>query len=63
MSGCCDPRGCNELELLGQGASRTTNLELVDAYDTEATDVAETAGTRDRVTRCQVDIAAMPDEA
>jgi hypothetical protein len=57
MSGCCDPRGCNELELLGQGASRTTNLELVDAYDTEATDLAETAGMRDRVTRRQVDIA------
>jgi hypothetical protein len=113
MSGCCDPRGCNEmfgprfarhsasryrkrgldktaarmvaylvdrgiggasvleigggvgdiqLELLGQGASRTTNLELVDAYDADATNLAETAGMRDRVTRRQVDIAATPDE-
>ena len=112
MSGCCDPRGCNDmfgprfarhlasryrkrgldktaarivaylvdrgvdgasvleigggvgdiqLELLGQGASRTTNLELVDAYDTDATDLAESAGLRDRMTRRQVDIAATPD--
>ena len=113
MSGCCDPRGCNDmfgprfarhlasryrkrgidktaarmvaylvdqgvqgasvleigggvgdiqLELLGQGASRTTNLELVDAYDTDATDLAETAGMRDRMTRRQIDIAVTPDE-
>jgi hypothetical protein len=112
MSGCCDPRGCNDmfgprfarhlasryrkrgldktaarmvayladrgidgasvleisggvgdiqLELLGQGASRTTNLELVDAYDTDTTDLAETGGMRDRMTRRQVDIAATPD--
>jgi magnesium-protoporphyrin O-methyltransferase len=51
-----------QLELLGKGASRTTNLELVDAYDTDATDLAETAGMRDRMTRHQVDIAATPDE-
>jgi hypothetical protein len=31
-----------QLELLGQGASRTTNLELVDVYDTDATELAET---------------------
>jgi methyltransferase family protein len=113
MSGCCDPRGCNEmfgpgfaghlasryrkrgldktaarmvaylvdrgldgasvleigggvgdiqLELLRQGASRTTNLELVDAYDSYATDLAEAAGMRDRMIRRQVDIAATPDE-
>jgi 2-polyprenyl-3-methyl-5-hydroxy-6-metoxy-1,4-benzoquinol methylase len=113
MSGCCDPRGCNDmfgprfarhlasryrkrgldktaarmvayvvdrgldgasvleigggvgaiqLELLGQGASRTTNLELVDAYDTDATNLAEKAGMRDRMTRSQVDIAATPGE-
>jgi hypothetical protein len=113
MSGCCDPRGCNDmfgprfarhlasryrkrgldktaarmvaylvdrgldgasileigggvgdiqLELLGQGASRTTNLELVDAYDTDAADLAEAAGMRDRMTRRQVDIATEPDE-
>ena len=53
--------GAIQLELLGQGASRTTNLELVDAYDTDATDLAETAGMRDRITRRQVDIAATPD--
>ena len=51
-----------QLELLGRGASRTTNLELVDAYDTDATELAETAGMRDRITRRQVDIAATPDE-
>jgi 2-polyprenyl-3-methyl-5-hydroxy-6-metoxy-1,4-benzoquinol methylase len=51
-----------QLELLGQGASRTTNLELVDAYDTDATKLAETAGMRDRITRRQLDIAATPDE-
>jgi hypothetical protein len=50
-----------QLELLGQGASRTTNLELVDSYDTDATELAETAGMRDRMTRRQVDIAATPD--
>jgi hypothetical protein len=50
-----------QLELLGQGAIRTTNLELVDAYDTDATDLAESAGLRDRMTRRQVDIAATPD--
>jgi 2-polyprenyl-3-methyl-5-hydroxy-6-metoxy-1,4-benzoquinol methylase len=113
MTGCCDPRGCNDmfgprfarhlasryrkrgldktaarmvaylvdrgldgasvleigggvgdiqLELLRQGASRTTNLELVDAYDTNAADLAETAGMRDRMARRKVDIAATPDE-
>ena len=54
--------GAIQLQLLGQGASRTTNLELVDAYDTDATDLAEKAGMRDRMTRRQVDIAATPDE-
>jgi hypothetical protein len=94
VSGCCDPRGCNDifgprfarhlasryrkrgldktaarmvsyladrgvdgasvleigggvgdiqLELPGRGASRATNLELVDAYDTDASDLAEQA--------------------
>jgi len=51
-----------QLELLGQGASRTTNLELVDAYDADATDLAKSAGLRDRMTRLRVDIAATPDE-
>src|SRR5215212_9258126 len=113
MSGCCDPRGCNELfgprfarhltsryhkrgldktaarmaayvvdrgidgasvleigggvgalqlELLAKGASRTTNLELVDAYDADANELAESAGMRDRMARRQVDIAATPDQ-
>ena len=113
MSGCCDPRGCNDmfgprfarhlasryrkrgldktaarmvaylvdqeldgtsvleigggvgaiqLSLLRQGASRTTNVELVDAYETEAIDLAQIAGMRDRMTRRRVDIAATPDE-
>jgi hypothetical protein len=113
MSGCCDPRGCNEtfrprfarhlasryrkrgldktaarmvgyladrgikgasvleigggvgdiqLELLGKGASRSTNLELVDAYDIEASELAESAGMSARMTRRQIDIAARPDE-
>jgi hypothetical protein len=51
-----------QLELLGQGASRTTNLELVEAYDTDATELAETARMRDRMIRRQVDIAARPEE-
>jgi len=51
-----------QLELLRQGASRTTNLELVDAYDADAADLAETAGMRDRMARRKVDIAATPDE-
>ena len=113
MSGCCDPRGCDDmfgprharhlasryrkrgidktaarmvaylvdrgiegasvleigggvgdiqLELLGRGASRTTNLELVDAYDAHARDLAETARMRDRMIRRQVDIAVTPEE-
>src|SRR5215217_9411387 len=111
MSGCCDPRGCNELfgprfarhltsryrkrgldktaarmaayvvgrgvdgasvleigggvgalqlELLAKGASRATNLELVDAYEIDASDLAKTAGMGDRMTRRQLDIAATP---
>ncbi|HLM20083.1 MAG TPA: methyltransferase domain-containing protein [Propionibacteriaceae bacterium] len=51
-----------QLELLGKGASRTTNLELVDAYEADASDLAESAGMRERMTRRQVDIAAMPDQ-
>jgi magnesium-protoporphyrin O-methyltransferase len=54
--------GALQLELLAKGASRTTNLELVDAYDTDAAGLAESAGVRDRMTRRQVDIAATPDE-
>jgi magnesium-protoporphyrin O-methyltransferase len=51
-----------QLELLGNGASRTTNLELVDAYETDAIELAEIAGMRHRMTRRRVDIAATPDE-
>jgi hypothetical protein len=51
-----------QLELLGQGASRTTKLELAEAYDTDATELAETAGMRDRMIRRRVDIAATPEE-
>src|SRR5215216_5127139 len=51
-----------QLELLGKGASRTTNLELVDAYEAHASDLAESAGMRERMIRRQVDIAATPDE-
>jgi 2-polyprenyl-3-methyl-5-hydroxy-6-metoxy-1,4-benzoquinol methylase len=50
-----------QLELLDKGASRTTNLELVNAYDTDASDLAESAGMRERMTRRQADIAATPD--
>src|SRR5829696_2413774 len=51
-----------QLELLGKGASRTTNLELVDAYEADASDLAESAGMRERMTRHQVDIAATRTE-
>jgi 2-polyprenyl-3-methyl-5-hydroxy-6-metoxy-1,4-benzoquinol methylase len=112
MSGCCDPRGCNDmfgprfsrhlrsryrkrgldktatrivdfvashgvdratvlevgggigdiqLELLRRGAEHATNLELVDVYDTDATQIAAAAGLSDRVTRRLVDIAATPE--
>lgn len=54
--------GAVQLELLGHGASRTTNLELVAVYDAEAADLAEAAGMRDRMTRRRVDIAVAPDE-
>jgi hypothetical protein len=50
-----------QLDLLGKGASRTTNLELVDAYESDASDLAESAGMGDRMTRRQVDLAATPD--
>jgi 2-polyprenyl-3-methyl-5-hydroxy-6-metoxy-1,4-benzoquinol methylase len=51
-----------QLELLGKGASRTTNLELVDAYEADASDLAESAGMHERMTRRQIDIAATPEE-
>jgi magnesium-protoporphyrin O-methyltransferase len=54
--------GALQLELLAKGASRTTNLELVDAYETDARDLANAAGMGDRMTRRQVDVAATPDQ-
>jgi 2-polyprenyl-3-methyl-5-hydroxy-6-metoxy-1,4-benzoquinol methylase len=54
--------GALQLELLAKGASRTTNLELVDAYDADASELAESAGMRDRMIRRQVDIAATPHQ-
>ena len=50
-----------QIELLRRGASRSTNLELVDTYDAEAVALAGTAGVSDRITRRQLDIAASPD--
>jgi magnesium-protoporphyrin O-methyltransferase len=46
-----------QLELLRQGAARTTNLELSPAYDPEAAALAAEAGMSDRVTRRLGDIA------
>lgn len=51
-----------QIELLRRGAARATNLELVDAYDADAADLAEAAGVRDRMTRRRVDLAASPGE-
>ena len=50
-----------QLELLRRGARHATNLELVDAYDADAHQLAAAAGLGDRVTRRRVDIAATPD--
>lgn len=50
-----------QLELLRNGAARTTNLELVDAYDDEALELAKAEGVSDRITRRRVDVAATPD--
>lgn len=51
-----------QLELLRRGASRATNLELVDAYDHLARELASDAGFSARVDRRLVDIAASPEE-
>lgn len=50
-----------QLELLRRGASRATNLELVDSYEADALALAREAGMADRVTRRQLDLAATPD--
>jgi 2-polyprenyl-3-methyl-5-hydroxy-6-metoxy-1,4-benzoquinol methylase len=51
-----------QIELLRHGAARATNLELSDSYESDARALAAEAGVADRMTRCQVDIAARPDE-
>jgi magnesium-protoporphyrin O-methyltransferase len=50
-----------QLELLERGASRATNLELVDSYDADARALASEAGLEGRMTRRQLDIATTPD--
>jgi 16S rRNA G966 N2-methylase RsmD len=49
-----------QLELLHRGARRATNLELVDAYDAAARQLADAAGVSDRVTRRRLDLATTP---
>jgi 2-polyprenyl-3-methyl-5-hydroxy-6-metoxy-1,4-benzoquinol methylase len=51
-----------QLELLRRGAARTTNLELVAAYDEPARALAEEAGLSDRIHRRLHDIVEAPDE-
>lgn len=50
-----------QVELLRRGAARTTNLELVDAYESDAAALAAEAGVADRMTRLQLDLATAPD--
>ncbi|HEV7194412.1 MAG TPA: methyltransferase domain-containing protein [Pedococcus sp.] len=50
------------LELLRRGAARATNLELVDAYDATANELASEAGVGDRIERRVLDIAATPGQ-
>jgi 16S rRNA G966 N2-methylase RsmD len=50
-----------QLELLRRGARRATNLELVDAYEPVAAELADAAGLRDRIARRRLDLAATPD--
>jgi magnesium-protoporphyrin O-methyltransferase len=50
-----------QVELLRRGAARTTNLELVDAYETAAAELAGTAGVGERMTRRRLDLAATPE--
>lgn len=50
-----------QVELLRRGAARTTNLELVDAYEADARALAAEAGVADRIERRQLDIATQPD--
>ncbi|MEU1970111.1 SAM-dependent methyltransferase [Microbacterium sp. NPDC019599] len=51
-----------QLEALKRGASRTTNVELSSAYESEAARLLDEAGMRDRVTRVLgVDLAGTPE--
>lgn len=51
-----------QVELLRQGASQVTNLELSQNYEDEAARLLVEAGMTDRVTRRFLDIAQVPDE-
>lgn len=51
-----------QVELLRRGAAHSTNLELVDAYDGPARQLATEAGLTERMDRRLVDIAATPEE-
>ena len=53
--------GAIQLELLRRGASRATNLELVDSYDADASALASEAGVADRLTRRRLDLARAPE--
>lgn len=53
--------GVLQLELLRKGASRAVNLELVDAYEPVAYQLAAEAGLGGRVSRHRLDIAATPE--
>lgn len=50
-----------QIELLKRGARHATNLELVDAYETEARRLLQGTGLQHRVERRRHDIAADPD--
>lgn len=51
-----------QLELLARGAARSTNLELSDAYETDAERLIARAGVAGRVERrLGIDLAATPD--
>ncbi|MFC6286938.1 SAM-dependent methyltransferase [Nocardioides sp. GCM10027113] len=49
-----------QVELLRRGATRATNLELVDSYEEDARALAGEAGFAERMTRKQVDLAQDP---
>jgi magnesium-protoporphyrin O-methyltransferase len=51
-----------QLELLKRGALRSTNLELVAAYDGPADELAREAGVADRVERRLHDIVEAPEQ-